>query len=486
MGKVYVIGLGPGSIDSLTLGAINRIHSGDKNFLRTEKHPTVKYFKNKNIEFKSYDYLYDREDDFKQVYENIVLDIIQESKKYSSINYFVPGNPRVAEKTVELLIEKNIDIEIISGMSFIEPMIELVGRDPINGLKIVDGAEFDSLVVDINIDMIITQVYNHRILSEVKLILSEIYGDEYSVYLIHSAGIDGQEEKNIIPIYELDRIVEIGPLTSIYVPKLEKINKKVFDFVDLLGIMRLLRSENGCPWDIEQTHQSIRQSVIEEAYEVVDAIDRDDIDDLIEELGDLLLQVIFHIQIASEEGEFNLYEVTSALANKLIYRHPHVFLEKNVENSDEVVYNWNKLKYAKRDIHCFTDKLKDIPKLPALMVSYKIQEKAAEIGFDWENIEGPMKKVLEEYQEVLEAMEKYGASDEKTEEELGDLLFAVVNFSRFLRINPEVALNRTINKFIKRFEFMEEKIKNMGISFEEMTLDDMDELWNEAKIHKIH
>lgn len=485
MGKVYVIGLGPGSIDSLTLGAINRIHSGDKNFLRTEKHPTVKYFRDKNIEFESYDYLYDSEDDFKQVYENIVLDIIQESKKYSSINYFVPGNPMVAEKTVELLIQNDIDIEIISGMSFIEPMVELVGRDPINGLKLVDGAEFDSLVVDINTDMIITQVYNHRILSEVKLILSEAYGDEYGVYLIHSAGIDEKEEKYLIPIYELDRIAEIGPLTSIYVPKLEKINKKVFDFIDLLGIMRLLRSENGCPWDIEQTHQSIRQSVIEEAYEVVDAIDRDDIDDLIEELGDLLLQVIFHIQIASEEGEFNLYEVTSALANKLIYRHPHVFLEKNVENSDEVVYNWNKLKYAKRDIHCFTDKLKDIPKLPALMVSYKIQEKAAEIGFDWKDIEGPMKKVLEEYHEVIEAMNNFGIGDERIEEELGDLFFAVVNLSRFLKVNPEVALNRTINKFIKRFEFMEEKIKSMGKSFDEMTLDDMDELWNEAKIHKI-
>ena len=336
MGKIYVIGLGPGSIDSLTLGAINRINSGDKNFLRTEKHPTVKYFIDNGIEFKSYDYLYDREDDFKQVYEMIVVDLIEESKGHSSINYFVPGNPLVAEKTVELLIEQGIDIEIVSGMSFIEPMIELVGKDPINGLKLVDGAEFDSLLVDINTDMIITQVYNYRILSEVKIILSEIYGDEYKVYLIHSAGISGQEEKHFIPIYKLDRIMEIGPLTSIYVPKMEKTNKKVFDFRDLLGIMRLLRSENGCPWDMEQTHQSIRQSVIEEAYEVVDAIDRDDIDGIVEELGDLLLQVIFHIQIASEEGEFNLYEVTSALASKLIYRHPHVFLEKNVENSDEV------------------------------------------------------------------------------------------------------------------------------------------------------
>jgi tetrapyrrole methylase family protein/MazG family protein len=486
MGKIYIIGLGPGSIDALTLGAVDRINSGDKNFLRTENHPTVKYFENKNIPYKSYDFLYDKGEEFDEVYEKIALDLIEESKNHPQINYFVPGNPLVAEKTVEILINKDIDIEIISGMSFIEPMIELVGRDPINGLKIVDGAEFNSLMVDINSDTIITQVYNHRILSEVKLILSEIYGDEYKVYLIHSAGIKEDEKKYFIPIYELDRVEEIGPLTSIYVPEMAKIDKKVFDFNDLLGIIKILRSENGCPWDMEQTHESMRQCLIEEAYEVVDAIDKKDMDGLMEELGDLLLQIIFHGEIAFEEGEFNLYDITSTLAQKLIYRHPHVFVEKSVENSQEVVYNWNMLKYAKRDIHSFTDKLKNIPKLPALMTSFKIQEKAAEIGFDWEDIKGALDKVMEEYKEVIEAMEQFGGGGEKTEEELGDLIFAVVNLSRFLNVNPEIALNRTINKFIKRFEFIEERLKEAGKNIEDANLDEMDSLWNAAKIHKIH
>ncbi|WMM25407.1 nucleoside triphosphate pyrophosphohydrolase [Tissierella sp. MB52-C2] len=486
MGKIYIIGLGPGSIDALTLGAVDRINAGDKNFLRTENHPTVKYFENKNIPYKSYDFLYDKGEEFDEVYEKIALDLIEESKNHPQINYFVPGNPLVAEKTVEILINKDIDIEIISGMSFIEPMIELVGRDPINGLKIVDGAEFNSLMVDINSDTIITQVYNHRILSEIKLILSEIYGDEYKVYLIHSAGIKEDEKKYFIPIYELDRVEEIGPLTSIYVPEMAKIDKKVFDFNDLLGIIKILRSENGCPWDMEQTHESMRQCLIEEAYEVVDAIDKKDMDGLMEELGDLLLQIIFHGEIAFEEGEFNLYDITSTLAQKLIYRHPHVFVEKSVENSQEVVYNWNMLKYAKRDIHNFTDKLRNIPKLPALMTSFKIQEKAAEVGFDWEDIKGPLDKVMEEYKEVIEAMEQFGGGGEKTEEELGDLIFAVVNLSRFLNVNPEIALNRTINKFIKRFEFIEERLKEAGKNIEDANLDEMDSLWNAAKIHKIH
>lgn len=487
MGKIYVVGLGPGNINSLTLGAVQRIMSGDRNFLRTENHPTIEYFKEKDIQYKTYDYLYDREDSFDMVYKNIVNELIIESSKGEDINYFIPGNPMVAEKTVEMLLEKeSLDIEIVSGMSFIEPMIELVGRDPINGLKIVDGTIFNALMVDINCDIIITQVYNYRILSEIKIILAEIYGDEYEIYLIHGAGIEEKEKKYLIPIYELDRKPDVDVLTSIYIPKMEKINKKVFDLNDILGIMLLLRSEDGCPWDMEQTHESIRDSVIEEAYEVVDAIDRKDMDGLVEELGDLLLQVIFHSQIGFEEGEFSLYDVTSALGNKLIYRHPHVFSEIKVEKPGEVVYNWDMLKYEKRDIFSFTDKLKDIKGLPSLMTSFKIQNQAAKIGFDWDNIEGPLGKVIEEHGELLEAMEKFGGGTERTEEELGDLIFAIVNLSRFLDINPEVALNRTINKFIQRFEFIEEKLKEMGKSLEDSTLEEMDSLWNQAKINKIH
>ena len=487
MGKIYVIGLGPGNIDCLTLGAVKRIISGSENFLRTENHPTVEYFKDKEVQYKSYDYLYDREENFDLVYESIVKELIAESEKGKDINYYVPGNPLVAERTVELLLEEeNLDIEIISGMSFIEPMIELVEKDPVNGLKIVDGTIFNSQMVDINTDMIITQVYNRRILSDIKLVLSDIYGDEYEIYLIHAAGVKEKEKKDLIAIYELDRNDEVDVLTSIYIPKIEKINKKVFDFNDILDIMLLLRSKDGCSWDIKQTHESIRDSVIEEAYEVVDAIDRGDVDGLVEELGDLLLQVVFHSQIGFEEGEFTLYDVTSSLGNKLIYRHPHVFLEKKLEKSEEVVYNWDVLKYAKRDIHSFTDKLKDIKGLPSLMTSFKIQDRAAKVGFDWEDIKGPLDKVMEEYEEVIEAMEEFGGGAKKTEEELGDLIFAVVNLSRFLDVNPEVALNRTINKFIKRFEFIEEELSSQGKDIENSNLEEMDILWNKAKMHNIH
>lgn len=485
MGKIYIIGLGPGSIDSLTLGAIERIQSGHKNFLRTEKHPTVKYFNQKDIDYSSYDYLYDRGEDFKEVYEKIVEDLVEKSKDEEAINYFVPGNPMVAENTVKLLLERDVETKIIPGMSFIEPMLQIVEKDPIDGLKIIDGAEFNDLMIDINVDTIITQVYNRRIISNVKIKLSEIYTDDYKVWVIQSGGIEGEEKVHNIPIYKLDRIDEVDSLTSIYIEKMQD-DKKIFDFNDLMGIMRILRGEDGCPWDLEQTHKSLRQCLIEEAYEVVDAIDRDDIDNLKEELGDLLLQVLFHADIAYDEGEFYPIDVTSGLANKLIYRHPHIFLEKKLENSKEVVYNWNKLKDSKRGFKSFSEKLESVPKLPALMRSRKIQEKASEIGFDWEDIKYPLDKIIEEYEEVIQAIEEFGGGDSRVEEELGDLLFAVVNLSRFLNVDPELSLNKTIKKFIRRFQMMEKQTLESNVNFEEMNLKQMNALWEIAKKDEKH
>jgi len=482
MGKIYIIGLGPGSVDHLTLGAIERIHSGHKNFLRTEKHPTVSYFLKNNIDFESFDYLYDKEEDFEGLYNNIADSLIKEARERKVINYFVPGNPLVAEKTVEILLQKDIETEIISGMSFIEPMVEIVGRDPINGLKIVDGSDFNSLMIDINVDTIITQVYNRRIMSDIKLILAEIYGDEYNIWVINGAGIEEEEKVHNIPIYNLDRIDKIGYLTSVYIPSVNNEREGIYDFNNIVKILRILRGENGCPWDIKQDHKSIRNCVIEEAYEVVDAIDSGDIDNFIEELGDLLLQVIFHGEIANDEGEFNLIDITSKLAEKLIYRHPHIFLVKEVENTQEVGYNWNELKDSQRGLSSVVEKMTSLPALPALMKSYKIQDRAAQVGFDWDDIRGPLDKIMEEYEEVLEAIET--KDKDKIEEELGDLLFAVVNLARFLKVDPEVALNGTNNKFIKRFAIMEKEATKAGKKLEHMSLSQMDLLWDKAKEDK--
>ncbi len=480
MKKIYIIGLGPGNINSLTIGAIEKMKDGTKNYLRTKEHPTVDYLDRNDVTYESFDDIYCQSEKFEEVYETIVEKLVEHVNTYGEINYIVPGNPMVAEKTVKILLNReflDIEMEIISGISFIEPMLELVKADPIDGLQILDGIGLEMEHLNINADTIITQVYSKYILSEVKLRLSEIYGDEYMVYFIKNAGMK-DESKDLVPIFELDRNLEPDLLTSLYIPKMGKISEKEkFSFQDILEIMSVLRSENGCNWDKEQTHESMRGAMIEEAYEVADAIDNNDVDNLVEELGDVLLQVVFHSQIAKEAGDFNIYEVISSLGEKLIYRHPHVFSNKKLEKDTDMVYNWDVLKYEKRDLKTHSSILKDIKGLPSLLTSYKIQREAAKVGFDWETLEGPLDKISEELLEVKQAI----SEEENIEGEIGDLLFSVVNLSRLLKIDPEVALNKTINKFITRFDYMEKEASKMEKDLKELSLSQLDSLWDLAK-----
>lgn len=475
MGKIYVVGLGPGDVNSLTLGAVERINSGLKNFVRTKEHPTISYFLDNNIPFESFDYLYEKGDNFEELYSSIANKLYQECI-IEDINYFVPGNPMVAEKTVQELVARDIQIEIISGMSFIEPIIENLEIDIINGLKILNGETLTYRDLDINSNTIITQVYNRRLLTEMKLALSEVYGDEYTIYLIHSAGIKKDEKINTLPVYELDRTNFIGPLSSVFVPKMREIHKKVFDFNDILCIIEMLRGINGCPWDIEQTHQSLRTQMLEEAYEACLAIDEEEYDSLSEELGDVLLQVVFHSEIARESGEFNIYNVTTQLAQKMIERHPHVFGEEVISDSHLQTINWEILKYNKRGLNSLSEKLEDIRGLPALINAKKVQEKASMAGFDWKEIDPVYDKIVEELRE-LEISEDF----ESRELEMGDLLFSVVNLSRFLKIDPEIALMLSIKKFKNRIQYIEDKLNKKNKVFEDASLQELENLWEESK-----
>ena len=248
----------------------------------------------------------------------------------------------------------------------------------------------------------------------------------------------------------------------------------------LADIIALLRSEEGCPWDKVQTHKSIRSCLLEEAYEVADAIDNEDYDNLEEELGDVLLQVVFHANLGIEEQKFDLCSIANRECDKMIRRHPHVFLNKNLESIDKVLEKWENVKRKERGTASHTDSMMNVPNaLPALIRSYKIQKKAAEVGFDWDDVSEAFSKVKEETYELLEI---YQGNDETSiKEEVGDLLFAVVNVARFLGVNPEEALNFTSQKFINRFGFIEKSAKLQGRLLEHMTLEEMDRLWNEAK-----
>lgn len=258
------------------------------------------------------------------------------------------------------------------------------------------------------------------------------------------------------------------------------INKKKFNIDDLLEIMRDLRKPGGCPWDREQDHHSIRNDFIEETYEAIDAIDRESTVDMCEELGDVLLQVVFHSQIEAEKNGFDFQDVCDGICKKLIERHPHVFGEISVKNSREVLENWDMIKQKSKNQTTFTDTLKSVPmSFPALMRADKVQKRAKKAGFDWDNVKDASKKLDEELEEFKEALLENDGT--QAEEEFGDLLFSMVNVSRFMGINSEKALHAATDKFINRFEKTEIIAQKKGIDMKKSSLETLDRLWEEAK-----
>jgi tetrapyrrole methylase family protein/MazG family protein len=250
-------------------------------------------------------------------------------------------------------------------------------------------------------------------------------------------------------------------------------------FARLVEIMHRLRAPGGCPWDAEQTHESLKRYLLEECYEVIEAIDRNDPDHLKEELGDLMLQPVFHVAIAAEKGEFTMDDVLATICDKLVRRHPHVFGDQVVKTADEQVDNWERIKKKEKGEERKSALSGVPPHLPALMKAQKITEKAARVGFDWEHVDQVFAKVLEELHEFEETMA--AGDEERMEAELGDLLFAIVNLGRFLALNPEEALRKTIDRFARRFAHVEETMHARGVLMKEATLEEMDRLWEEAK-----
>ena len=476
-----IMGLGPGAYEALTIGALKELKNNKNIYFRTEKHPTVDFLKDEGIKFESYDHAYEKYDSFDDVYKYIAEDLITKIKDDEDLIYAVPGHPLVAEKSVinliELCKENNIQYEVLPAVSFVDSMMEALQVDPIEGVKIIDAFDMKNQILDKRVGTIITQVYNNFIASEVKLRLLEGYEDDTEIIFVRAAGVEGLESIRKIPLYELDWQEDIDYLTSIYIPK-DLGNKK--DFQDLLDIIETLRNPGGCPWDREQTHESLKSALLEECYEVIDAIENKDEDALIEELGDVLLQVVFHASIGKEDGYFDIMDVIGGISNKMINRHPHVFGNEEANTSEQVLVNWDEIKKEEKGIKTLTEEMQNIAKsLPATTRAYKVQKKAKKVGFDWDDVNCAMDKVKEELNEIKEV---YNCEDKSIiEGEVGDLLFACINVARFLEVDGELALDKTIKKFIKRFSYIEnEAIKN-NKNLRDMTLEEMDKLWEEAK-----
>ena len=479
MGNITVIGLGPGRFGLMTMESWEIMQKADVLLLRTAVHPTVEEIKKRGISFSSYDGFYESAGSFEKLYQAIATDLVQRASRGEEIVYAVPGSPLVAERTVVLLremaAEQQISLRILPGMSFVEVLYTRLGIDPIDGLTIIDAEDFDKLPMDMPTGLVITQVYNEQIASDTKLSLMEAFDDDYSILYVHNLGLP-DESIRPLPLFELDRQPDIDHLTSLYVPA--RPSKDAFDLSPLVDLMKILRAPGGCPWDIKQTHKSLRRNLIEEVYEVLEAIDLEDSELLCEELGDLLLQVVFHARMAEESGTFSMQDVVDGITAKLIRRHPHIFGDVQAADAGAVMLNWEAIK--KREKPERTSALDGVPKgLPALMSAEKLQKKASKVGFDWQDILPVWAKVTEELEELQEAVTRQEPS--AILEELGDVLFSLVNLARFLSVDPELALMKTNRKFTSRFSYVEQRVKLSGRNWNDFQLAELDRFWEEAK-----
>lgn len=480
---IVLVGLGPGNVDLVTKAAWEYLHSCDEIYVRTIHHPVATLLAER-MKVHSFDYLYDQEETFELVYARIIEEILALGERPEGVAYALPGHPLIAEATSAEILrrakELGLPVTLLPGLSFIEPLCEALEIDLLPHTAILDAFEIALAHVPPfppSAPAIIAQIYSREMAAEIKLTLTSIYPDEHRVALVHAAGTDQQRVEHLA-LYEIDRSVQVGTMTSLYVPPLAKGTS----FEEFQELIAHLRAPDGCPWDRKQTHQSLRTHLLEETYELLSAIDGENFTAMQEELGDVLLQVVLHAQIAWEEGEFNINSVLEQIYAKIVRRHPHVFGGMKIEDAEHVLENWERLKAEERNQHgeAKGGLLDGIPAtLPALAQALEIQRRVARVGFDWEDVHSVMEKLVEELGELERA-----SSAPHMQEEFGDVLFSLVNLGRWHHLDAESALRGANERFRQRFKYIEMAAAQRGKSLSEMPLEEMEALWQEAKALK--
>lgn len=508
-GRITVVGMGPGAVGHISQEALILLKESPLVFLRTRIHPVVEWLQGEGVEFSSFDYLYEQMSSFHEVYAGICREVIKAAGQ-GPVVYAVPGHPLVYEESVRLILEtaeeEGLKVLIYPALSFIDAILSSLRISTRQGLQVLDGLSLSEQGPAITSQVIVTQVYNSFVAADVKIDLLEYYPPEHPVTVVQAAGVPGLERIERLPLWKLDRLDWFDHLTSLYLPECgvsavetaqtgdaapedgltlpgtattESFASR-FPLDRLADLLARLRGTEGCPWDREQDHLTLRQYLLEETYEVLEALHENNPQKIREELGDLLLQIVFHAQIAAESGNFDLNDVIQGISDKIVRRHPHVFGTVTVKDSREVNLNWERIKAEEKGGEKPRYLLMSLSRnLPALMWAAKLQKKAAGVGFDWPDYTGPLKKILEELEELQEALSS--GDERQIENETGDLLFSVVNLARLIRVEPETALIRACEKFINRFNYVEEKAIENRQKLADYSLRQMDLWWNEAK-----
>lgn len=480
MAQITIVGLGPGTPEQLTREAWGVLTQAQEIWLRTARHPVVSHLP-EGPAVHSFDSLYEEAATFDAVYAAIAQHVLELGAREQGVVYAVPGHPLVGESTVLRILQAarqvNVGVRIVAGLSFVEPTLTALSLDALDGLQLMDALDVVAShypALNPDLPVLLAQVYSRAVASELKLALMNVYSDEHLTALVDAAGTPAE---SIVwgPLYEIDRR-EVSPLTSLYIAP----NSHPHSFEGLLETMAHLRAPDGCPWDREQTHESLRSSLLEETYEVLAAIDAGDIDALREELGDLLLQVVFHAQVATEEDEFRMSDVIAGIDAKLKHRHPHVWGDVQVSDARDVTVNWEIIKRQEREENGEAQRslLDGIPAiLPALAQSDAYFSRAARIGLDWSTTTEVVKTV----ERAIGSLSQSQALEEKSGK-LGDVLLAVAVWARQLHVDPEDALREANARFAQRLGYVERAARQQGIAVEAMASAEKYRLWAEAPV----
>ena len=458
---------------TLTLSAWKAIEGASRLFLQTAEHPSARPVLEAGLSFVSMDDLYAASADYDELNETIA----DRLTSGDSAVYAVMGGGCFSQlASIQRACErKGFGLVQLPGVAYYQaafPEAQAGQAYTANDLP---------QTVDTDRPLYVSELDNPLSAGEVKLKLQRFYPDEYPVVLAVQQP-SGDYDRRTVPLYALDREKGFFASTVLYVSPLAFEQKRSYGYEDLLTVLRRLRAPDGCPWDREQTHESLKKDLREECYELMDAIDEGSDEHMVEECGDLLMNVLFHPIIAEEQGRFDERDVTTEIVSKLIYRHPHVFGTVHVSSSAEVLKNWDALKRKEKGQETVAAALRSVPRsFPALLRCQKVQKKARKVGFDFDTAADAFYKIGEETEEVRSAM----ASGRDLEKEMGDLLFAVMNVCRLLGFDGEETLHAATDKFINRFERMEKSIENDGKKLTEMTLAEMDRYWESAKMTEL-
>ena len=506
---IYCVGLGPGDVNALPAKAHTLLTSTLPILLRTQRHPCIEagplaeHFASRGpANVIPLDDEYESGRTFEETYDAIVERVLRTHATRGDIIYAVPGHPLVGETTVRILLERaaieHVDIKIVGAPSFVDACLEAILAPVVDHLHVVDAHLLRSALpyADPNLGtdgpILLYQVHDQEIASDVKLALLDAgFPDDWPVKVITAAGVPGLECVDAVALVRIDRI-PVNHLTSIFVPALPR-EQRPADINTLSEIMARLRDpETGCPWDLKQSHETLRKYLLEEAYEVAEAIDADDTDALIDELGDVLLQIAFHAQLGRESGMFTLGDIADAICTKMIRRHPHIFADAKADDAEAVLVNWNAIKAAEKaekGVAAAKSALDGISQaLPALAIATEVSKRTVKLGFEWPDAADLRDKCREELGELMVEWDALLAdpSDlnarDRFEAELGDVLFTLVNVARWADLDAETALRRQLVRFGMRWRHIEALQSDAGIAWQDVDANQFRAWWADAKI----